>query len=771
MSNPARAPSFPLTRAQALLSELPTSYLEWRNEDERDGFEQMKKTQGSLPNIVRMLEGLDMQMTRTFVIPRGDTVDKRVLGSTSDCLALAGAGGLAPRLRSVEAVKLTQFVYEQFPKDAKHEWMTKSGVGKTMRSKMFMSGGAEYALGRLQLAYPRVGVVPGRPILRAEAVRALRRCGMSLAGFPQAALKPFPLVPAEGQDGVSVNPVSDNGYPVLGKWEDPGASAKIMALASSLWAACVTARTQTDGVWNLVREMEEKAPELVAFRGKAKADYYSQDKIVSARLRFYNALPRQWALIIQTGTQPFEALSRSLLKEGHSGYGVSLVGGGAHDLVEGLQRMLDSGRQSPGAYGYVHVGDDSWVVWRDEEGIVMFSLDCSNFDLTQHREVTLELHKVLRDELRLISPVAAEVWYALARERLVVTAKSVVRRWRHAGPSGMPLQSKVNDMIMDVVLQRLQDILTPQVVRDRELLNQAIQLVGSGMLLSIRLEDYQSAACGTLVEALRSEPFLFIGRRFHVIGEEVVTCADLPRMMAQLPFPTSQWVKDKSVDLVCMEALRLGSLAVNLGLPPAGLEGAFVEFRVRAGALLERAERVLGTHVEAFKYAYAVSENPALVVDISSLVGLRRYLEKDPRTLWLRARDSLSPGLEVPLGTSRWIDMVEEEEMTEVEALVGKALVYPRGVAVGTAKRRPLPPAPTHAVTRFNDGRPPPTATWAIPLRPEATPLERLSALRGSRRARRLEHYRDATMLQWIEETHGLDWDSDDSVDLDWGNR
>jgi hypothetical protein len=140
-------------------------------------------------------------------------------------------------------------------------------------------------------------------------------------------LRPFPLLPfRDGEGAVKVNPNSDNGYPVLSKWSDPEAAKRSMGLAVSFRnklrplaygeAGFVGAGSKEGGrVWEHIRGLERTDPQYVAVRGKAKADYYRSEKVLEGKLRFYNALPRHIALIMQVATQPLEQRARHILQD------------------------------------------------------------------------------------------------------------------------------------------------------------------------------------------------------------------------------------------------------------------------------------------------------------------------------------------------------------------------------------------------------------------------------------------------------------------------
>lgn len=728
MSNPNRAPTEP-TQMQLSLSAAPDAFLP-------DGFQRKAAEYRKLETAQTILSNLDMEVRPSFQLQKTMAVVDSVRMAKGPTLAQARMGVPVARVRTSYAKKLVNAAFANLPTDGP---FSKEVVGRNMAAKVFVEGGTNACLGRVALAYPKRGTTVSRPVTADEAAGSLVRCGLSLEDMPVHALRPFPLLPQEGEEGISVNPHSDNGFPVLGKWDTPGAAERVMGIAVAVRQELM--QTQDIAAWK--REAEDGRPWLVACCGKAKADYYSLEKVVDGRLRFYNVLPRQILLNQQVATQPFERLARHIGEDLriHTGIGITLVRGGAAELVGALEHQL----MVDGA-AYVHVGDDSWVAFRDGAEIVMFALDCTNFDLTQHADATLAVHARLRDELRKIDRVAADLWYAYARERVVVVQGALVRRWRHAGPSGMPLQSKVNDMLMDVLIQRvLQSV--PRQGTEAEV-DSVITREGRAMGFAVRVEQFWRGRAGTLTEALQQQPFLFIGYYFHVRGTEVMVCADIPRTFAQVPYPAQKWAKSDG-ELMVREAMRLGSIALNLGMPTAALEPAFAAFREEAAALLERTIAMHGD-VRDDRLRWAVQASPWGAEVEASLNGLLRAVKRDPRSLWMEKEKEL-PSTSTWVGTN-WADQVEADELS----FLGKLGAIPSMVPGIRRLPLPRPIVATHPVTSRNDGRMPPTAVWGPPKTPRAI-------LEGSARARR----KDGTLRREFERLMRPDsddgWEDDDS--------
>lgn len=711
MSNPARPPT-ELTAVQLALSTAPDTYL-------KAGFADLAKKYKKLEMAQVVLYPLDMDMVSSFFIPKEHTVSEAVLAKSTEALATAKAGIPQARVRSRVAKQVQAEVWAQLPSSG---LFSQEALAPALRDKVYVDGGTEATLGRLALAYPKRNFRPKRPVLRDEAEAALARSGIDLSGLPSHALRPFPVVPSlSGEQSVSVNPHSDNGFPVLGTWSDPGAAKMCADLAHTLEAEL----RSCDDVDAWLREKEKTQPYLAAVKGKAKADYYSEKKVAGCMLRFYNVFPRHMMLLMQKATQVLEMYTKHINNSGsHSGIGVSLVRGGGADMVAALESQLAASDEA-----YVHVGDDSWVAIRRDGQVVMFALDCSNFDLTQHGDTTREVHGVLKRELERIEPKSAALWHAYARERVTVVTGSIVRRFRHAGPSGMPLQSKVNDVLMDVMINRTLDALRGGKLTE-ERVAAAVEEAGSGMGFVVRLEQYSQLVAENLVDALGQVPFLFIGYYFHVRAGQVRVHADIGRTLAQLPYPSLKWARTEK-ELVVTEAMRVGSIALNLGMPSVGMDGAFDAFRSGAVALIEKA---LGTHGDVMdpKLRWAVQEVPWGEPAMASLSGLLKAVRRDAGFLWLTKEVELVSISEfLPLS---WADEAEAEEEAELEEVGGTAVrpaLEPGLRRVALRKKAPS----THPVTMGNDGRMPPTAVWGPDKAPRMVREEVL--VTTSRRARR----------------------------------
>lgn len=284
----------------------------------------------------------------------------------------------------------------------------------------------------------------------------------------------------------------------------------------------------------------------------------------------------------------------------------------------------------------------------------------------------------------------------------------------------MPLQSKVNDMLMDVLINRA--LSSKCDWTDEEAVDSLLRTVGENLGFKVRVEQHSVVAAGSLKEFLTHQPFLFIGYWFHVREGRVVVSCDIARTMAQMSYPGLKWMKGAHEREV-MEAMRLGSIALNAGIAPRGYEKAFALWRLEASEMVRVAIRKFGD-VEDPRLRWAVAESPWAAPASASLSGLLRALESPVELLW---------GQDTPLlATSRlimpsdWASMVEQEEE---EAVSRKEAYVPPPASRELSRiekamlRLKAGRVATHPVTDKNDGRQPPTAVWGPPKPPRNSPF------------------------------------------------
>jgi len=717
MSNPAKAPTHPLTQQQlALQAQGLDAYLTL---EQGDVMETVLVRGADLSYITGALAELDMAYGHSVVVPKAYSTENRVLLAVKP-KPYSVNGAIQGRRRTVQAGAIRRAMFAELPVAAGEgfEFLTQEVVRRRCAQVVRYGGGPINCIGRLRKYYPNARTVPPQPVRAVEAAAALRKCGIDLSRCPAEALLPYEL--GHAARPITINLSSSNGLPVMGKFEGVGAE-KVVALMKMARKELddAYARDPKEGVWDWLRAQEEdpRRSWLVTLLGRCKTDFYKTEKVREASLRFYNVFPRQLMLIMQGATQVLEANGRSIADDDrlHTFSGASFVHGGADRLVAQLDAQLARDGRA-----FVHMGDDSWVVLRLPGGILMFDLDCSSFDLTQHGTVTEEVHAAFRDQLSRVDPVAAQLWYALMRTRLVLTAGSVVRRWTHGGPSGAPLQSKVNDVLMHVMIERVLARRSETLEEVRE----AVSQEGARMGFVVRMDNAHIEPVGTVRAYLVRRPFLFVGYYLYNARGRVQVVADVPRTMAQMVYPNLDHMQQEELEE--FEAVRLGSLTLSFGEAPPQGERAYDAMRSGALALLDKvlANRG-GKDVPAERARWAIAESAAGPTANPSLVGLREAVMRGPGVIWSEGGELPSSSVLVPLSFQ-----------ATVEAMKAR-----RAVVAPARTRGSQEDAVVHGPSLRNAGRPPGFTFWA-PDRPPALRGVEAAYAQGERRGRRKGGYK-----------------------------
>lgn len=697
MSNPSRAPRESLTAAQLELSRSKAdAFYDPPAASAAARIAEVGKDLHYLQARVGQVQGLEI--AASVVVDKKVTVDPWVRAKKKP----APYGDNSPlqlRTRTKQGAEMRNVVLGGIPEEVPAGWeeLSREKCRARAANTVFASGCPTHTLGRL-IQYLPGDRPPARPVTREEAEISLVSAGLRFEEGMD--LRPHQV----GSDThpIYVNVKSSNGLPVMGHFEGE-AMDKVLGLMQSLDESATRAFAEggVDAVLRWVRAMsaDSATAQYVTCLGRCKADYYTLDKVYDAKLRFYNVLPRQLVLIMQRATQVLEKHARHVGQgiDYHSFSGLTLVRGGATELVEALQKQLDEAEEA-----FVHMGDDSWVVLDDGGELVQFALDCSSFDLTQHADVTAEVHRALYEELRKVDEVAAAVWYVYVRGRPVVTAGTLVRWWYHGGPSGCPLQSKVNGVLMDVFIRRVLAALRGGELSEYRV-REVVERVGKGMGFTVKLEQFQRTGQPSLREALRTRPFLFVGMWFYEEWDQVRVFCDLARQVAQLPYPGLKWVAP--TDLAELEAVRLASTILSWGVPPGFLSDMVSRVREHAARLLEQ---VPGGGVEHPRAKWAV-ESASGTGAPATAAGLKRALEVPAEVLWLGERELPS--------TSVWVAAEEEMVMRRGRRL---RVPTPRERVPGSYD------AEIHGPARRNDGRPPPTTVWGPDRAPRPLPVEQV---------------------------------------------
>jgi len=258
-----------------------------------------------------------------------------------------------------------------------------------------------------------------------------------------------------------------------------------------------------------------------------------------------------------------------------------------------------------------------------------------------------------------------------------------------------------------------------------EALERSISSVAGGLGLVVRLEQYMVLPVESVREALEIRPFLYVGYYFHIMGDRVAVFADFPRAVVGLQYPTIRWIKDPA-EVNAMEAVRLGSVVLSMGEPPAHMEAAMARARSVVIGRLEREAKNTGARVGAAFQESAYGPH----LEEKSMLGLARALRRPVSAVWGDV----------------------------VVVRVAEALQLPRPIRCPVPRERIAECADTHAPTRLNDGRPPSRVVWA----PNRPPQERERVMRVRRGANgRPEVY--------SESDRDSGWSDDGSSDADDG--
>lgn len=586
---------------------------------------------------------LDVQLLRGIKQLKPFCADAEVLKRMEgkkgeDVLLSSSTASLEVRHAAPRLLATLQEMYDRVPATCDQWPVSPQKLVAAAYGKAMLGGGVQYSLGRLIQYGPKVGVAPPKPFEASEVVPALIATGRRI---PAPERVPVAITEAD----VKVNADSDNGFPVGGTMRDPFAQSKVLELAGRIKNKLLSGRfTVAQGV----EVLKTTAPELVACKGKVKTDVYSLEKAAARSLRFYNVVGRQNVLLMQAGTQPLaEAWKEESKGDWTTGIGKGFAHGRADELVAWLDQRLETEQVA-----WSHTGDDTLVVRRWEEKgqlwVEIFSLDCSSFDLTQHHDVTKWVHEMIGRQLVAVDECAGELWKSFARERIVTLVGSLAVKTRHWGASGMPLQSEVNDTLMECLLRRL----AKRSWHGKEQLRAEIAEVGAEVGFQIRLEDHFMATYKADEQPVRSllqrRPFLYLGYYLYMDEEteRIAACLDIPRFFAGGAYLSGGYVEKAAVGPKV--ALALAGYTLSFGVPPPFFRESWEVLQSRAVAALQQVgDRLTDGEIEAEVARHVYAGLPR----IADLKGLVAAVSKDPREIWMGV---MAPPVEVPLGA--WAD-------------------------------------------------------------------------------------------------------------------
>lgn len=645
MSNPTLASTIPVNPNHA-----PSAYF-------IEG--QKASVKQTLPDVVRFwYTTMGLEAAHAVVIDPATCMkgpNSNPLAEGMDTLAKAQVGGLHFTKRSGQAYRVNNAMWKTLTSSGEITPFTREGVRPAMVDKFYVSAGNHMFRGRFLKYYKEtMRRKPREVVTPAEALRAKLVSGHFIRPNSPP-VKKFVLFPEDATSDddqmVYVNPHGDVGFPVQGRWEEPGVEETVLSLTRGILEVMQeevvegrpleTARNAERKVYS----MQTSSPDLVLVKAKCKQDFNSRKKIEDQMMRFYNALPKQFMLIIQTATQAYEHQCVGLFEDEtlHSAQKVHLVRGGADRLITIMQKQLENE-----GVGYVHVGDDSFLALRLSNGeLLLTDLDCSSFDLTQNAAVTLAVHEAFRDDLAQIDPIAAGCWMAFMRRRLIAIEQTLVTFLDHAGPSGAALQSKVNDVLMEVLIHRCVQRLGQQTTEEE--VGAFMKDVGEKMGFVLKVGQFHKYPAGTTIrQALAIRPFQFIGFYFHTRNGYVYPFMDLPRGMAQLAYPSGKWQCERRV-FARNEAIRLVSIAMGAGIAPVALTATQSALNQEAGILLlevlndtEHADREDPRLKWATQVAPHVMEGGEMDDYAASITGLYRAFDSGDGALriWAHPDDT-----------------------------------------------------------------------------------------------------------------------------------
>lgn len=716
-SNPTKQPQKTIGELIAMYEGAPASWIVLA-ESVLDEYKKFSNPKGVFPLLSQKF-----LMLGAVPIPRELTRDAAYYGrGAQNRVAVAQSGPIQIGTRSTIAQRNMAVAFQKLPKEGFPPF-TQEFVERKITDVVYAKGGIETCYRRI-LDYMRARndrIDLDVPSPR-EVKEALKYCGYGdevMAGLESLDLS------FDRESHVKVNPHSSNGFPVCGTPSDPDAFQQVLRLARMISRELRTRRIEPLNSppvsfstvaqwysWNI-----EHRPWLVLALGKVKGDYYSKEKVQKHMLRFYNVVPRQLMLVMQQATQSAEgnALNCNTSREYfvRSAKGISYTKGGADEMVNQLQRELDRRRMA-----WVHAGDDTLVVIGDARwGYVIFSVDASSFDLTQHADVMAPIIEEMRVMLGRINADAADLWAEFQKRRIVAMGKGLVVEMTHGGPSGSPMQSVKNDVLMEIFMARLYGRVNPMALNyelpSPEELDSYIREVGTGLDLRVRLEDrfYSRVPWDRIDEdpwmikdALKSRPFLFLGYYLYTdeLTGKVLPYIDIARSMAQRPFRGSKWLKSAR-EFEVAEAMRLGSQIMGCGVPWPSLREAHEAQRQHVLELLESALRTYGdTTSDLLRWAIGESVyGPEIIPSLSGL--LAAFKANRDRHLWyshesqiVAVMQSLAP-LRLTSELTSWADEVEEEEAQEAAALAAQGLVKTKPIdmlkELRTVADRPRQPA------------------------------------------------------------------------------
>lgn len=643
-------------------------------------------------------------------------------------------GRRVPEARHYSTIgrKFVYAVWKTLPKAGPYPEFTQPGASFKFGDTAYVEQCSNVcSLGRYLAAMPSeksmtpIGAIPVSP---GEAAMAFESSGKALKSiWGTGKLRPRAWYEGESTEPpLEINMNATLGFPYLvSPAKDPGALQKCLERSRGYYniykAAGDAAVSSYDseyekraafqkGVVKKFRELEQSNPEDFTHLSKTKEDFNSRKKIMNGMLRPYTATAKIQTFMCARAMQPIAAVKRTYLDGSNSLQGITLQHGGAHKVIDEMDRRLKGMPFSKVAVEYFTMGDDNLLVGRipgekgrDAWGDPVFDFfvtegDVTSYDIGQDASIFHEIHREGARQLALVDQVGGAVWYATVRERSLLIAETIAVRVKHCGPSGLPGQSElINDPGAQVLMQRYKTrLLTagPEDLYNEEWVNAQWTAACKTMCLDGRLERFQIIRGASVLDALETHRFKFAGYMWfrHKTGRAAVHAA-LDRGLVQMKIGG---LRERDQRQFAMkEASRIAATVLGWGVPPPELLHAHQVAVAHAEELLLK--------VMAFEVSKELplpwldgQESVVAPAIPKTLSGLLAAIQRPPEVLWLRAEGETDPlffyvkEAAIAEKTARQVQMVRAVA-TRIRAMPA------RGVGPRSAGRTP-PTAPPRAV-------------------------------------------------------------------------
>lgn len=390
-------------------------------------------------------------------------------------------------------------------------------VQKSVMNKFRVKPSPRHCLGRVVKSYPdRVPKMGMVPITEWEATLGLRDNGLDVASMMYYNEIPGPRLfdgnPFLAEAQISINKKASAGLPFGGTLKCEGVLAAVIELAGNMYElikgrlvgkgteklACLKGYKAVQHprkvpnffeVSHEMMQLSRQKKELCAIVMKAKDDMVSREKLVDGN-RLINNIPAWKRMIAASAAQALDAhienaydavlthyMVRPPLRHtahlklqgtwqpttstwSKSWKGVKMMGKEPDLILRSISHVdlwPAKGKQGNDLFGYDFAlnGDDSHIFMAIDQWVVIIELDVTNMDLSQHRNMNVNVHKQIYQALSLIDEVAGAVWLQDMREKIVVLEGAHAVEMKHGATSGISLISLANGAVMAVAIRRI----------------------------------------------------------------------------------------------------------------------------------------------------------------------------------------------------------------------------------------------------------------------------------------------------------------------------